>query len=98
MDRTIHVALSCEVHNRIRSEFLEQSSHLYAIGNITLNEFVSRISGNTFQIVQVPGIRELIHIEHGYRTFRHYLQHEVRSDESRTASDKNAIVHVNVPD
>ena len=98
MDRAIHVALSCEVHNRVWPKSLEQSSDLYAIGSITLYEFVPRISGNTLQIVQVPGVGELIQIEHGYRALRHDLQHEVRSDESRTASDKNAIVHVNIPD
>jgi hypothetical protein len=65
MDRTIHVALGCEVDDRPRMMFLQKLQNQFTVADVALNKAVERILRNRAQVGRVSGVGELVEIDDG---------------------------------
>ncbi len=87
VDGTVDMALGREIDHRARTVCGEQIAHRGGIADVARARRCSR--GSSFErgkVFQVARIGQLVQIDHGLVALRQPIQHEVRTDETRTAS------------
>jgi hypothetical protein len=88
-DRAVDVALGREVHDRPRLVRRQQLVDRRAIADVGLGKPVQRIVLQRRQVLQVPGIGQLVDIEDCLVTITQPVEYEVGADEPCPASHQN---------
>ena len=92
-NRPVHVALSGEVHNRLRLILPEQRTDQFRIANIAAYKGIPLIALERRQVPGVPGVGQQVQIHHSPGAGLHPAQNKVRADEPRPAGHQNRVVH-----
>ena len=65
MNRPVHVAFGCKMHNSARALALQKGSYQVAFDDIALLKPVRRVLGDGFKIARIPGIGQFVEIQDG---------------------------------
>src|SRR5947209_10953276 len=90
VNASIHVRFRSEVDHRIWRLTGENGFYLFRIADIGMNESICGIRADFSQVIEVPGIGQLVQINDPFGpalTYGH--SHERRSDETGSARDEN---------
>src|SRR4029077_5407495 len=62
---TIHVAFRREVNDGARLVIPEQFTHEFPVGDVSMNKPVAPVRQDRLEVADVPGIGEVVQINHG---------------------------------
>src|SRR5579862_398500 len=60
---TVYVAFGCKMHNSERVFAFEHAAHELSINNVAVQKLVPAFAGEGVQVVEIPGIGQLIEID-----------------------------------
>ncbi len=88
-NRAVHMAFSSEVYYGLRFVLSEQPPHELAIADITSYKDMSLITVEITQVVEIPGIRELVQVDNGSFGTRYPIQNEIGPDKTGATRYEN---------
>src|SRR5205823_10647646 len=89
-DAPVDVTFRCEVEDRLDPVAFDEIAHQLRVGDVALDEDVLRVILQVRERVEVPGVRQLVEVDHGQaRTLPPQIADEVRPDESGAPGDQN---------
>ncbi|MCY1413779.1 hypothetical protein D9M71_292160 [compost metagenome] len=92
IDRTVDMGLGSQVHDHLGLEALQHSADGSLVGDVGLDELVTRIRGNADQRFQIAGVCQLVQVEHFMFGVPDQVTDQGRADEAGTAGNENAHV------
>ncbi len=83
----VHMGFSCEMDDAFGLEVLNDGFHQTGVRDITLDELVSGIRCDGFQVIQIAGIGKFVQVEDVVVGLSDLLQDEVAADKTCSACD-----------
>src|SRR4029450_2759106 len=90
VDRTVHMALGGEVHDRLDPLARKQLRDSLLIANVGLDETIVGLPLDFAQAVEVAGVGQLVDID-DMKTASHEAPDHRTADEARPAGDQNSL-------
>ena len=88
LDRTVHVALCCQVDDAVYLFFLHQAVESLEVADVHLHELVVRTVLDVLQVCQIARIRQLVQVDDAIlRILVHEQANHMAADETGTAGD-----------
>jgi hypothetical protein len=85
------MALSGQMNNRAGAVALQQSVNQIRIADVPLHKDLPGFSGKTLQVFEIARIGELVQVDNRACREVKPVQHEVGSDETRTAGNEYCV-------
>ena len=90
-DAAVHVRFGGEVDDGVGRKLVQQGVHQRRVANVAVHEAIPRIGRHRLQVLEVPGVGELVQIDQGANAIlRKHQADERRSDEPRAAGNQQS--------
>src|SRR4051812_9211897 len=90
LDRTIHMGLGREMHDRVRRERIERALYGTTVADVGLGELIARVVLDRVEGGKARRVGQLVDIEDGPTLLEHKIPAHGRADETSTSGHNNA--------